>query len=72
MLLSIHVCRKLAVVSLIFSSLVLHSSGLQAQGKTYGLLKKLSGKELSADDIKEFEELNDAWKKGTIKGRDHD
>src|SRR6188472_448606 len=35
-------------------------------------LKKLSGKELSADDIKEFEELNNAWKKGTIKGRDHE
>ena len=35
-------------------------------------LKTLSGKELSADDIKEFEELNNAWKKGAIKGRDHD
>ncbi|HEU5168606.1 MAG TPA: zinc dependent phospholipase C family protein [Chitinophagaceae bacterium] len=35
-------------------------------------LKKLSGKELSADDIKEFDELNNAWKKGTIKGRDHE
>ena len=35
-------------------------------------LKKLSGKELSADDIKEFEELNNAWKKGTIRGRDHE
>lgn len=43
MLLSIHVCRKLAVVSLIFSSLIFQSSRLQAQGKTYGLLKKLSG-----------------------------
>jgi hypothetical protein len=35
-------------------------------------LKKLSGKELSADDIKEFDELNNAWKKRTIKGRDHE
>ena len=35
-------------------------------------LKRLSGKELSADDIKEFEELNNAWKKGTIRGRDHE
>jgi len=35
-------------------------------------LKKLSGKELSADDIKEFDELNNAWKKGAIKGRDHE
>ena len=35
-------------------------------------LKKLSGKELSAEDIKEFEELNNAWKKRSIKGRDHE
>lgn len=35
-------------------------------------LKTLSGKELSADDIKEFDALNNAWKKGAIKGRDHD
>ena len=35
-------------------------------------LKKLSGKELSADDVKEFDELNNAWKKGMIKGRDHE
>ena len=35
-------------------------------------LKKLSGKELSSDDIKEFDELNTAWKKRTIKGRDHE
>jgi hypothetical protein len=35
-------------------------------------LKKLSGKELSADDIKEFDELNKAWKKGTIRGREHE
>src|SRR5687768_14346012 len=32
-------------------------------------LKSLSNKELSADDVKEFDELNNAWKKGTIKGR---
>ena len=35
-------------------------------------LKSLSGKELSADDIKEFEELNSAWKKGSLKGREHE
>src|SRR6188474_1714336 len=35
-------------------------------------LKSLSNKELSADDIKEFDELNNAWKKGTLKGRDHE
>lgn len=35
-------------------------------------LKALSNKELSADDLKEFEELNNAWKKGAIRGRDHD
>ena len=35
-------------------------------------LKSLSNKELSADDLKEFEELNNAWKKATIKGRDHE
>ena len=35
-------------------------------------LKTLSGKDLSAVDIKEFDELNNAWKKGAIKGRDHD
>lgn len=43
MLLSFHVCRKMAVVSLFFLSLFLQSSGLMAQGKTYGLLKKISG-----------------------------
>jgi hypothetical protein len=31
-------------------------------------LKKL-GKELSADDVREFDALNNAWKKGTIRGR---
>ena len=35
-------------------------------------LKNLSNKELSPDDIKEFEELNNAWKKASIKGREHE
>jgi Zinc dependent phospholipase C len=35
-------------------------------------LKSLSNKELSADDLKEFEVLNNAWKKASIKGRDHE
>lgn len=35
-------------------------------------LKSLSNKELSADDIKEFEELNNAWKNRTVKSRDHE
>jgi hypothetical protein len=35
-------------------------------------LKSLTNKELSADDLKEFEELNNAWKKAPIKGRDHE
>ena len=35
-------------------------------------LKSLSNKELSPDDLKEFEELNNAWKKAIINGRDHD
>ena len=35
-------------------------------------LRSLSNKELSVDDIKEFEELNSAWKKGTLKGREHE
>lgn len=35
-------------------------------------LKSLLNKELSADDLKEFEELNNAWKKASIKGRDHE
>lgn len=35
-------------------------------------LGSLLNKELSADDRKELEELNNAWKKGTIRGRDHD
>ena len=35
-------------------------------------LKSLSNKELSAEDLKDFEELNNAWRKGAIRGRDHD
>jgi len=35
-------------------------------------LKSLSNKELSAEDLKEFEDLNNAWKKGSIRGRDHE
>jgi hypothetical protein len=33
-------------------------------------LKQLSEKELSADDLKEFETLNNAWKNSNIKGRE--
>ena len=35
-------------------------------------LKSLSNKELSADELKEFEELNNAWKNRAVKGRDHE
>ncbi len=35
-------------------------------------LKKLSNKELTADDLKEFESLNIAWKNGVIKSREHE
>ena len=35
-------------------------------------LKKLSNKEFSAEDLKEFESLNNAWKSGAIKGREHE
>ncbi len=35
-------------------------------------LTKLSNKEFSADDLKEFENLNNAWKNRTIKGREHE
>jgi hypothetical protein len=35
-------------------------------------LKSLSNKELSAEDLKEFESLNNAWKNSSIKGREHD
>jgi hypothetical protein len=33
-------------------------------------LTKLSNKDFSADDLKEFENLNNAWKGGAIKGRE--
>lgn len=33
-------------------------------------LTKLSNKEFSADDLKEFENLNNAWRSGAIKGRE--
>lgn len=33
-------------------------------------LTKLSDKEFSADDLKEFESLNNAWRNGSIKGRE--
>ncbi|MGQ0738115.1 MAG: zinc dependent phospholipase C family protein [Bacteroidota bacterium] len=35
-------------------------------------LTKLSGKEFSAEDLKEFESLNNAWKNAAIKGREHE
>ncbi|HET9746760.1 MAG TPA: zinc dependent phospholipase C family protein [Chitinophagaceae bacterium] len=35
-------------------------------------LKSLSNKEFSAADLKEFEELNNAWKNRTIRARDHE
>ncbi len=35
-------------------------------------LKQLSNKELSEEDLKEFEALNNAWKSGSIKSREHD
>jgi hypothetical protein len=35
-------------------------------------LKNLSNKEFSADDLKEFESLNNAWKNSPIKGREHE
>jgi hypothetical protein len=35
-------------------------------------LTKLTNKEFSADDLKEFESLNAAWKNGPIKGREHE
>ncbi|HVT86261.1 MAG TPA: zinc dependent phospholipase C family protein [Chitinophagaceae bacterium] len=33
-------------------------------------LTKLSNKEFSADDLKEFESLNNAWRNGALKGRE--
>jgi len=35
-------------------------------------LKSLSNKEFSADDLKEFEQLNNSWKSNGIKGREHE
>ena len=35
-------------------------------------LKQLSNKELSEEDLKEFEALNNAWKSGAIKSREHE
>lgn len=35
-------------------------------------LSKLSNKEFSAEDLKEFESLNNSWKNSGIKGRDHE
>lgn len=35
-------------------------------------LKKLSNKEFSAEDLKEFENLNNNWKNSNIKGREHE
>jgi hypothetical protein len=35
-------------------------------------LSQLSNKEFSPDDLKEFENLNNMWRKGTIKGREHE
>jgi hypothetical protein len=35
-------------------------------------LKSLTHKEFSAEDLEEFESLNNAWKNGTVKGREHE
>lgn len=35
-------------------------------------LKKLSNKEFTAEEMKEFEELNNNWRNGKIVGREHD
>jgi hypothetical protein len=35
-------------------------------------LKNLSNKEFSAEELKEFESLNNSWKNGAEKGREHD
>ena len=35
-------------------------------------LTKLTNKEFSADDLKEFESLNAAWKNSSVKGREHE
>lgn len=35
-------------------------------------LKQLTNKEFTADELKEFEELNRSWKKGKMAGREHE
>jgi hypothetical protein len=35
-------------------------------------LTRLSNKEFSADELKEFENLNNAWKNNRVKGREHE
>ena len=35
-------------------------------------LTKLSNKDFSVDDLKEFEGLNNAWKNSSVKGREHE
>lgn len=35
-------------------------------------LKRLSHQDFSADDLREFEELNNSWKTASIKGREHE
>ncbi|MEP6701231.1 MAG: S1/P1 Nuclease, partial [Bacteroidota bacterium] len=35
-------------------------------------LKNLTNKEFSAEDLKEFESLNNSWKNSSIKGREHE
>ncbi|NOT52865.1 MAG: S1/P1 Nuclease [Chitinophagaceae bacterium] len=35
-------------------------------------LTKLGNKEFTADDLKEFENLNNSWKTGRLKGREHE
>lgn len=35
-------------------------------------LKKLSNRELTEEDLKEFESLNNSWKNGNLIGREHD
>src|ERR1044071_5482650 len=35
-------------------------------------LTRLSNKEFSEEDLKEFENLNNAWKNNAIKGREHE
>jgi hypothetical protein len=35
-------------------------------------LKTLVSKEFTAEELKEFEALNNSWKNASIKGREHD